>query len=171
MPKNCALCKNYNNQTCNLDHQVHSPTDRCQNFDSIPCCQDCKHWSEDCDNWGKGVCDIYHGLVPFDAICNANYYEKRPPNSSSSSGCYVATCVYQSYDCPQVWTLRRYRDNTLAKTRRGRAFIKLYYAISPTLVRWFGKTKWFKKLWKPKLDRMVAKLNKKGVEDTPYQDQ
>ena len=25
-------------------------------------------------------------------------------------GCYVATAVYGSYDCPQVWTLRRVRD-------------------------------------------------------------
>ena len=32
------------------------------------------------------------------------------------SGCYIATAVYGSYDCPQVWTLRRYRDYTLAET-------------------------------------------------------
>ena len=86
------------------------------------------------------------------------------------SGCYVATCVYGSYNCPQVWTLRRYRDNTLGATWYGRAFVKLYYAISPTLVKWFGHTKWFKKMWKGKLDRMVKKLNDKGVEDTPYYD-
>ena len=85
-------------------------------------------------------------------------------------GCYVATCVYGSYDCPQVWTLRRYRDDTLGSTWYGRAFIRTYYAISPTLVKWFGKTKWFKKMWKGKLDRMVKKLQDKGVEDTPYED-
>lgn len=91
-------------------------------------------------------------------------------SSSSSGGCYVATAVYGSYDCPQVWTLRRYRDNTLAETWYGRAFIRTYYAISPTLVKWFGHTQWFKKMWKGKLDRMVADLNSKGVQDTPYQD-
>lgn len=85
-------------------------------------------------------------------------------------GCYVATCVYGSYNCPQVWTLRRYRDYTLAKTWRGRAFIKTYYAISPTLVKWFGDTNWFKNMWKGKLDRMVAKLQENGVESTPYED-
>lgn len=85
-------------------------------------------------------------------------------------GCYVATCVYGSYDCPQVWTLRRFRDNTLGSTWYGRAFIRTYYAISPTLVKWFGNTNWFKKLWKGKLDRMVAKLQSRGVEDTPYED-
>ena len=95
---------------------------------------------------------------------------KRKVNKLGKSGCYVATCVYGSYDCPQVWTLRRYRDHTLAQTRRGRAFIKAYYAISPTLVKWFGNTNWFKKMWKGKLDRMVKRLNDSGIEDTEYQD-
>lgn len=94
----------------------------------------------------------------------AKYKEK------SANGCYIATCVYGSYDCPEVWTLRRYRDNTLSTTWYGRAFIRSYYAISPTLVKWFGKTAWFKKLWKGKLDRMIAKLQAKGIESTPYDD-
>ena len=84
--------------------------------------------------------------------------------------CYVATAVYGSYECPQVWTLRRFRDDMLATTWYGRAFIRTYYAISPTLVKWFGETKWFKKMWRGTLDRMVSKLLRKGVEDTPYQD-
>ena len=37
-------------------------------------------------------------------------------------------------------------------------------------MKWFGETKWFKKLWKPTLDKMVRKLNSKGVEFTPYND-
>lgn len=89
---------------------------------------------------------------------------------NKQGGCYVATCVYGSYDCPQVWTLRRFRDDTLGSTWYGRAFIRTYYAISPTLVKWFGKTKWFKRMWKGTLDRMVKKLENKGVENTPYED-
>ena len=92
------------------------------------------------------------------------------PIEIKQSGCYVATAVYGSYDCPQVWTLRRYRDNILAKSWYGRAFIRTYYAISPTLVKWFGKTNWFKNMWKGKLDRMVKKLQDAGVENTPYND-
>ncbi|MCR5796389.1 MAG: hypothetical protein K6G63_00510 [Eubacterium sp.] len=88
----------------------------------------------------------------------------------SKNGCYVATAVYGSYDCPQVWTLRRYRDYTLAETRYGRAFIHTYYAISPTLVKWFGHTDWFKKMWRGRLDSLVNRLNSEGVENTPYQD-
>lgn len=88
----------------------------------------------------------------------------------STGGCYVATAVYGSYDCPQVWTLRRFRDYTLAQSWYGRAFIRTYYAISPILVEWFGHTNWFKKMWKGKLDRLVANLNANGVENTPYED-
>ena len=107
-------------------------------------------------------------------ICDPSYevpvVAEPKPQASNSGGCYVATAVYGSYDCPQVWTLRRYRDNDLAATWYGRAFIHTYYAISPTLVKWFGHTEWFKKMWKGKLDRMVKNLQDKGYESTPYED-
>ena len=91
-------------------------------------------------------------------------------SSKQKSGCYIATAVYGSYDCPEVWTLRRFRDNTLDRTWYGRAFIRTYYAISPTLVRWFGRDSWFQALFRPMLDRLVARLRQSGVEDTAYQD-
>ena len=90
--------------------------------------------------------------------------------TQTKGGCYVATCVYGSYDCPEVWTLRRYRDDTLGATWLGRAFIWLYYAVSPMLVKLFGGTEWFKKAWKGLLDKMVKSLQEKGVENTPYED-
>lgn len=107
---------------------------------------------------------------PFSSITNASATSYSATSSSGSGGCYVATAVYGSYDCPQVWTLRRFRDYTLAETWYGRAFIRTYYAISPTLVKWFGNTEWFKNMWKPTLDRMVKRLNVEGVENTPYND-
>ena len=97
-------------------------------------------------------------------------YKSPIVSTPTSSGCYVATCVYGSYDCPEVWTLRRYRDFTLDETWYGRAFIKTYYAISPTIVKWFGETNWFKSLWRKVLDAWVCKLNKSGVQNTPYKD-
>lgn len=93
-----------------------------------------------------------------------------PQFNESSEGCYIATAVYGSYDCPQVWTLRRYRDYTLAQSCFGRAFIKTYYAISPKMVRWFGKTNWFKSIGKKMLDKKVQKLNNVGFADTQYED-
>lgn len=102
----------------------------------------------------------------FDAI-----HSQHSSNSSSGSkGCYVATAVYGAYDCPEVWTLRRYRDDVLASTWYGRAFVRTYYAVSPILVKYFGHTEWFKNLWKDKLDYIVETLKCKGFEDTPYED-
>ena len=88
----------------------------------------------------------------------------------SKSGCYIATCVYGSYNCPEVWMLRRFRDEKLASSWCGRLFIKCYYCISPTLIKWFGERKWFHKVWKPVLDSFVKRLTAKGYESTPYQD-
>ena len=124
-----------------------------------------------CDLFGKSR--NKHGRAAYDNRSQSNSYSGNSNFSSisrSSSGCYIATCVYGSYDCPQVWTLRRFRDFELNKTWYGRLFIKIYYAISPKLVKLFGKTKWFKKLWRKKLDKMVTKCNEKGYLDTPYDD-
>ena len=96
--------------------------------------------------------------------------DHRYSSSSSDDGCYIATCVYGSYDCPPVWTLRRFRDGTLRSNAVGRAFIRIYYAVSPRLVRRFGKVGWFRMFWRVVLDRMVAGLRKKGVSSAPYRD-
>lgn len=52
-------------------------------------------------------------------------YEKGTENKiydytlAKKEGCYVATAVYGSYNCPQVWILRRYRDFYLANKKYG----------------------------------------------------
>lgn len=89
---------------------------------------------------------------------------------NDTQGCYVATCVYGSYDCPEVWTLRRFRDYTLAKTWAGRAFIRLYYGISPTIVKWFGGTRLFRSFWRSVLDSFTRRLNRCGYDNSPYDD-
>ncbi|MDO4755064.1 MAG: CFI-box-CTERM domain-containing protein, partial [Parabacteroides sp.] len=85
-------------------------------------------------------------------------------------GCYIATCVYGSYDCPEVWVLRRFRDKVLAKNVFGRVFINVYYAISPKLVKAFGKRPLFRNLCQKPLDIFVRHLHKKGFADTRYKD-
>jgi TPR repeat protein len=85
-------------------------------------------------------------------------------------GCYVATCVYGSYDCPEVWTLRRFRDNTLANSFFGRCFIRTYYAVSPKIIKIFGQKTWFHKLFKPMLNKLVSALKIHGFDDKPYSD-
>ena len=91
-------------------------------------------------------------------------------NPVAHGGCYVATAVYGSYDCPEVWTLRRFRDKVLAKTWYGRLFIHLYYAVSPTAVKLFGQTEWFQNFFRNRLDPWVYDLQANGFESTPYND-
>ena len=38
------------------------------------------------------------------------------------------------------------------------------------MVRLFGGQRWFRAVWKPRLDGMVRRLNGQGMADTPYQD-
>lgn len=91
-------------------------------------------------------------------------------DNSSGDGRYIATCVYGSYDCPEVWTLRRFRDFRLAQSMLGRTFIRAYYAISPTVVSIFGSMSGLQHFWRRILDSAVSKLKLSGVSDKPYQD-
>lgn len=100
----------------------------------------------------------------------SNTVQAKVPSIEEKKGCYIATCVYGSYDCPSVWTLRRFRDQTLQKNWLGRAFIKVYYALSPQLVEWFGDNKQFRTFWKRWLDLLVKRLRRHGFEDAPYED-
>ena len=97
-------------------------------------------------------------------------YDPRRARRAAKDACYIATAVYGSYDCPEVWTLRRFRDNNLSKSLFGRAFIKIYYFFSPILVKILGKTKTFNKFWKKRLNKMVYRLNEKGYSSAPYYD-
>jgi hypothetical protein len=120
-------------------------------------------------------CDYCGAFIPenFDHCMNPKcprnpYSSNSSGGSSSSGGCYVATCVYGSYDCPEVWTLRRFRDFSLQHRLLGKKFIRAYYRISPKIVKRCGHKKWFNRMMKPIVDRLVAKLQNKGVESSPY---
>ena len=85
-------------------------------------------------------------------------------------GCYVTTAVYGSYDCPEVWTLRRFRDLALAKTNFGRFGIRAYYAVSPLLLRAIRRRVLFAAVARPMLDALVSRLRASGSAQTPYAD-
>jgi hypothetical protein len=101
---------------------------------------------------------------------NGKHIGQSGNSKQTSNGCYIATAVYGSYDCPEVWVLRRYRDYSLKKKLSGRIFIKIYYSISPTLVRWFGNTGLFQSTIKRILDRWVERIRLSGFSDTQYSD-
>ena len=66
--------------------------------------------------------------------------------------------------------LMGFLKNLNMEHRYGRAFIKCYYAVSPTVVRLFGDTQVFKNYFKKRLDKCVSKLNDHGYGDKPYYD-
>lgn len=135
----------------------------------------------------KSVCGVLRGITLRDAVTingrieklgvsGHGFYSEHIPDTiyltikRRRCGCYIATCVYGSYDCPPLWVLRRFRDRILAASWCGRSLIRLYYTVSPFLVRHFGKTAWFRGFFRRFLDRLTAYLKEKGLEDTPYGD-
>ena len=81
-----------------------------------------------------------------------------------SVGCFVATAVYGDYDAPQVLSLRRFRDRTLARSAPGRAFIALYYRAGPVLAKFMrskgGELNPAGRGVRALLDRFVKRLDK-----------
>jgi len=49
-------------------------------------------------------------------------------------------------------------------------FIRMYYAISPTIVKLFDNKKSFHRFNKTILDKLVLRLNSKGYKNTKYVD-
>lgn len=93
---------------------------------------------------------------------NSSYSQPtRVPMSSStkkSEGCYIATMAYGDYNHPKVIVLRRFRDDILAKSVYGRVFIKIYYWISPKLVKMLSNHKHINAAIRWGLDRIVKQL-------------
>lgn len=80
-------------------------------------------------------------------------------NTSNKSGCYIATAVYGSYDAEPVLVFRRFRDERLAGHAFGRAFIRSYYAVSPSLARYFAGRTVLNRLARRLLDGLAKLLD------------
>lgn len=88
----------------------------------------------------------------------------------SSKGCYIATAVYGSYDCPEVWILRRFRDYFLDRYYLGKKFINFYYKHSPNWVKKYGNRRFIFGCAKKILDVICRFLYKIGYSDSFYID-
>ena len=107
--------------------------------------------------------------IPYREIKQDLQGSKTPQSSSgsqakqhSSGGCYIATAVYGSYEAPEVLILRQFRDEHLQQSTLGRAFIKAYYAVSPSLASQLSKYRRPSAWIKRGLDSFVFSLQTKG---------
>lgn len=77
-----------------------------------------------------------------------------------SGGCFIATFIYESYDSKEVLVLRYFRDSVLEKSRLGAGFVKVYYFISPSLVKIFTHFPVTREVLKIALDKLINKIIK-----------
>jgi hypothetical protein len=60
----------------------------------------------------------------------------------SHKWCFIATVCYNSPLAPEVCLLREFRDVVLRRSRRGRAFIRAYYLVSPPIAVFLERHAW-----------------------------
>ena len=80
------------------------------------------------------------------------------PTEKKQEGCYIATAVYGSYDAPEVRVLRKFRDSKLLPYLPGRIFVKIYYAISPTIIKYFENNILFVSRCRKSLNKLIKFL-------------
>lgn len=76
-------------------------------------------------------------------------------NKSNDKRCYIATAIFGAYS-EETLLLRRWRDDTLKRTLFGRLFIKVYYKVSPLLLRTLPK--WIIPITKQVLIKFINKI-------------
>lgn len=82
--------------------------------------------------------DAYGNASPASPIvCAApgavdNVYVRYLAEGGQKQGCFIATAAHGSYESPYVQVLRRFRDEVLLTSERGRGFVDWYYRNSPS---------------------------------------
>lgn len=79
-----------------------------------------------------------------------------------SGGCFVATAVYGSYDHPSVLVLREFRDHRLSESTLGRAFIRIYYRLSPPFAFYVGRRPLLRSLARNMLEFIISMITPKN---------
>jgi hypothetical protein len=65
-------------------------------------------------------------------------------SGGGGGGCFIATAAYGSYLHPHVQTLRRFRDSRLLTNTPGRAFVTVYYHLSPPIADFIARHEFLK---------------------------
>lgn len=77
-----------------------------------------------------------------------------------AQNCFIATAVYGSSDCPEVLSLRSFRDRKLAPTAPGRVFIAFYGAVGPIAAALVRNRPVPRKLCRMILDPLAKRLGR-----------
>lgn len=88
-------------------------------------------------------------------------FEKKISKHEAGKGCYIATMVYGDYNDYNVLILRYYRDNILQKNIFGKKMIKLYYIVSPLLIKILKNNHFVTRIIKNHLDKMTRRIKEK----------
>ena len=88
-------------------------------------------------------------------------------SGKKGGGCYIATAVYGSYDSPEVLVLRGFRDEVLAPRVWGRALIKIYYAVSPSLADRLERATTLNRSARRFLDGIVRRVGARSSDKRP----
>lgn len=71
------------------------------------------------------------------------------------SKCFIASAVYGDSSCAEVRTLRNFRDDVMMKNKMGKAFVSIYYKLSPSVAVWLTDKPRASLIMKMGLDRIV----------------
>jgi len=80
--------------------------------------------------------------------------------SSGGGGCFIATAAYGTPFAQEIYVLRHWRDNKLAKSQTGRHVIQAYYELSPPLAEIVAKSEILKELIRRALSPIITYLKK-----------
>lgn len=114
---------------------------------------------KDADRIGKELIEDYKQLNPQE-------YEMlkedllRADSGNSGTACFIATAVYGSPCTPEVTVLRNFRDDVLCKSSTGKAFVNLYYIVSPSIANFIAGHKKIKSLTMNLLNLLIRVLQK-----------
>ena len=92
-----------------------------------------------------------------------------PPIGSGSSGsgvgsgCFIATAAYGSYLHPHVHALRNFRDKYLLTNAPGRAFVAIYYRLSPPVADVISRHETLRLLVRLLLTPIVCAFSNPGI--------
>ncbi|HHL40684.1 MAG TPA: cytochrome C [Deltaproteobacteria bacterium] len=97
---------------------------------------------EPASNGDDGYIVFLTSHLSYYGIADSNNRVSPVSTSSSSSsgggGCFIATAAFGSYEQRYVRLLRLFRDEVLLENAAGRAFVDLYYRLSPPLADWIA---------------------------------